>query len=428
MRDGAVDSFVLRGANVLDESGGFTGPIDVHVADGRVIATGENVSAGDAAAVDFTDLWVMPGVFDCHDHVTLSSIDAFECMSRPITQWVLEAAQQARQTLTAGVTSVRDCGGADPGMRDAIARGYVPGPNLFVSIVMLSQTGGHGDGFLVGPGFEMTNGYLMPDWPGKPPYRVDGVESMRRAVRALLRAGADFVKLATTGGQVSEHDHPLEPQFTFEEIEAAVFEAARKGRHVAAHAYGGVGLENAVRAGVRSIEHGGFLTEEQAARMAETGCWLVPTLSAMRDTLEWAETGRLTPPQCKKILDFGLDLGGAVRLAKEHGVRMAIGTDYIMRDQHGNNLEELLLMRRAGLTPQETLLAATAAGAELCGVEKDYGRIAPGYVFDAIVLDQDPGDLSCFASPGAVTGVFKAGAAVVPHERIRDARPVGAAG
>jgi imidazolonepropionase-like amidohydrolase len=432
MRDEAessgVKSFVLRGANVLDEAGGFARPLDVHVADGRVVAVGENLSAGDASALDFSDLWLMPGVFDCHDHVTLSSIDAFECMSRPITEWVLEGARQARQTLTVGVTSVRDCGGADPGIRDAIARGYVPGPNLFVSIVMLSQTGGHGDGFLAGPGFEMTNGYLMPSWPGKPPYLVDGVESMRRAVRALLRSGVDFVKLAATGGQVSEHDHPLEPQFTLEEIEAAVFEASRKGRHVAAHAYGGEGLENAVRAGVRSIEHGGFLTEEQAVRMAEAGCWLVPTLSAMRDTLEWAETGRLTPAQCKKILDFGLELGGAVRLAKEHGVRMAIGTDYIMREQHGNNLEELLLMRRAGLTPEETLLAATIGGAELCGVEKEYGRIAPGYVFDAIVLDEDPGDLSCFASPGAVTGVFKAGEAALPHERVRDAGLVGATG
>lgn len=422
-----MTSFVLRAGNVLDESGGFGGPLDVHVADGRVVAVGENLSAGDAAAIDFSGLWVMPGVFDCHDHVTLSSIDGYECLRRPLTQWVLEAAHQAWRTLEAGVTFVRDCGGADAGIRDAIARGYVSGPTLFVSIVLISQTGGHGDGFLAGPGFEMSSGYLMPDWPGKPPYIVDGVEPMRHAVRAVLRSGADFVKLATTGGLVSDHDQPLEPQFTREEIQAAVFEASRRGRHVTTHAYGGEGLDNAVEAGVRSVEHGGFLTEEQAARMAQAGCWLVPTLSAMRDTLEWAEAGRLTPPQCRKILGFGLELGGAVRLAKEHGVRMAIGTDYIMREQHGNNLEELLLMRQAGLTAEETLLAATIGGAELCGVEDAYGRIAPGYVFDAIVLEDDPGDLSGFASPGAVTGVFKAGEAVVPHERVRDAGLVGAA-
>jgi imidazolonepropionase-like amidohydrolase len=426
-RDAAgVSAFVLREANVLDESGGFGGPLDVHVADGRVVAVGENLPAGDATALDFSGLWVLPGIFDCHDHVALSSIDGYECLRRPLSEWVLEAAHQARRTLEAGVTFVRDCGGADAGMRDAIARGYVPGPTLFVSIVLISPTGGHGDGFLAGPGFEMSSGYLMPDWPGKPPYLVDGADSMRHAVRAALRSGADFIKLATTGGLVSDHDQPLISEFTVEEIEAAVQEAARKGKHVASHAYGGEGLDNAVRAGVRSIEHGGFLTEEQAARMAEAGCWLVPTLSAMRDTLTWAEQGRLTPPQCEKVLGFGLELGGAVRLAKEYGVKMASGTDYIMREQHGNNLEELLLMRQAGLSVEETLLTATIRGAELCGVDGVYGRVAPGYVFDAIVLDADPGDLSAFASPGAVTGVFKAGEPVVVHERVREAGLVGA--
>ena len=414
-------SFVLRAANVLDESGGFSGPLDVHVAGGRVAALARDLSVDDAASVDCAGLWLMPGVFDCHDHITMSSIDGYECLRRPVSEWVLEAAHQARVTLEAGVTFVRDCAGADAGMRDAIARGHVPGPTLFISIVLISQTGGHGDGFLAGPGLEISSGYLMPDYPGKPPFLVDGPEAMRRTVRAALRAGADFIKLATTGGLVSDHDRPLVPEFTLEEIQVAVFEAGRKGRHVAAHAYGGEGLDNAVRAGVRSIEHGGFLTEEQAARMARTGCWLVPTLSAMRDVLEWAESGRLTPPQCRKILDFGLELGGAVRVAKEHGVRMAIGTDYIMREQHGKNLEEVTLMHRAGLTVEEALLAATRNGAQLCGVDGEYGRIAPGYVFDAVLLDEDPGDLSAFAEPGTVTGVFRAGVPAVAHERVVDA-------
>jgi imidazolonepropionase-like amidohydrolase len=416
-----VSAFVLRGANVLDESGEFTGPLDVHVAGGRVVAVGAGLKAADATAVDFSGLFVMPGVFDCHDHVALSSIDGFENLRRPLTAWALEAAHQARLTLEAGVTFVRDCAGADAGMRDAIARGHVPGPRLHVSIVLISQTGGHGDGFLAGPGLEMSSAYLMPEYPGKPPFVVDGPETMRHAVRSVLRAGADFVKLATTGGLVSDHDQPLIPELTLEEIQAAVFEASRKGKPVASHAYGGEGLDNAVRAGVRSIEHGGFLTEEQAARMAAAGCWLVPTLSAMRDTLEWAESGRLTPPQCRKVLAFGLELGGAVRIAKEHGVPIAVGTDYIMREQHGRNLEELLLMRQAGLTPAETLLAATIRGAELCGVAGEYGRIAPGYVFDAVVLDGDPGDLSCFAEPGTVTGVFKGGVPAVAHERLAGA-------
>ena len=321
-------------------------------------------------------------------------------------------------TLEAGVTFVRDLGGADAGIRDGIARGYVVGPTLQVSVVLIAQTGGHGDGYFRGAALEATPGYLAPDFPGRPPYLVDGPESMRHVVRAVLRAGADWIKLATTGGLVSEHDEPLVPELTEEEIAVAVFEAARKGKGVAAHAYGGEGLENAVRAGVRSIEHGGFLTEEQATMMAQRGCWLVPTLSAMRDTLRWAEAGQLTPAQSRKVLDFGLDLGEAVRIAKAHGVRLAMGTDYISREQHGRNLEEISLMRQAGLTPEEALLAATAGGAELCGVASELGRIAPGYVFDAIVLDEDPGDLSCFEQPGTVSGVFKSGVAVVEHPRL----------
>jgi imidazolonepropionase-like amidohydrolase len=285
--------------------------------------------------------------------------------------------------------------------------------------VMLSQTGGHGDGYLAGPGLEVSP--LMLAYPGRPPIVVDGPDAMRRAVRELLRGGADWIKLATTGGLVSDFDQPLIAEFTLEELRVAVFEAGRKGRPVAAHAYGGEGLTNAIEAGARSIEHGGFLTDEQASLMAARGCWLVPTLAAMRDCLTFAREGAFTPPQCAKVLGLGLELGACVRVAKEHGVRLASGTDYISRRQHGRNLEELTLMREAGLTAAEALLAATSGGAELCGVGDEYGRLAPGYVFDAVVLDADPGDLSCFREPGAVTGVFQAGRPVVAHPRLAGA-------
>jgi imidazolonepropionase-like amidohydrolase len=171
---------------------------------------------------------------------------------------------------------------------------------------------------------------------------------------------------------------------------------------------------------VRSIEHAGFLTEEQAERMARAGCWLVPTLSAMRDTLRWAQEGLLPPAQCRKILDFGLDLGAAVRIAKEHGVRLALGTDYISRDQHGGNLEELELMHAAGLSVEETLLTATLGGAELCGVADRYGRIAPGYLFDALLLEREPSDLRRLRDADARAGVFKHGAAAAAGARLRE--------
>ena len=155
--------------------------------------------------------------------------------------------------------------------------------------------------------------------------------------------------------------------------------------------------------------------------MAAAGCYLVPTLSAMRDTLRWAEEGALTPTQCKKILDFNLDIGHCVQVAKEYGVKLASGTDYISRAQHGKNLEEVLLMHRAGLTVEEALLAATAGGAELCGLDGELGRLAEGFIFDAIVLDADPGDLSCFAEPGAVSGVFQRGVPVRSASSLRRA-------
>jgi imidazolonepropionase-like amidohydrolase len=411
-------TYVLREAHVLDERGSFEGPLDVRVEDERVSAVGRALPGDGVQSVDCSGLWLLPGIFDCHDHVAFSTVDMNEVLATPVSRWALESARNARLTLEAGVTFVRDLCGADRGLRDGLARGFVPGPTLQISVVLICQTGGHGDAYLPGAGLEAT---LTPDYPGRPPYVVDGPESMRHAVRATLRAGADWIKLATTGGLVSEHDQPLVAELTPEEIGVAVFEAARKGKGVSAHAYGGDGLTNAVEAGVRSIEHGGFLTEEQASLMAERGCFLVPTLSAMRDCLRWAEQGALTPTQCRKILDLGLDLGACVRLAKEYGVPLASGTDYISREQHGRNLEELTLMREAGLTVEETLLVATAGGAELCGVAGEHGRIAPGYVFDAAVLDDDPGDLSGFAEPGAVTGVFQGGRAVVPHPRIREA-------
>lgn len=412
-------SFVLRGASVLDESGGFEGPLDVRVAEGVVAAVGRGVPAEGLRELDCSGLWLMPGVFDCHVHVAVSSVDALELMRTPITQWALEAARNARRTLEAGVTFFRDGGGLDAGIRTALERGYVPGPRCQIAVVMLSQTGGHADGFLAGPGLEQPAGYALPDYPGRPPYLVDGPDQMRRVARELLRAGADWIKLCATGGVISPTDDPEGAELTLEEIGVAVFEAARKGRSVFAHANGGEGLENAVRAGVRSIEHGLLLTEEQAALMAERGCWLVPTLAVVRDVFRWAEAGKLPAYAIAKLADLRPKVGDAVRIAREHGVRIALGSDFILREQHGRNLEEMFLLHEAGLTVEEALLAATSGGAELLGVADRYGRIAPGYVFDAILLDEEPGDLSIFDRPGgAVTGVFKGGEVALAHPRL----------
>jgi len=425
-------AFVLRNASVLAVDGSFSDPQDVAVEEGIVAELGANLPARGGPAYDLTGLWVMPGVFDYHDHISWSTLDETERLRTPITQWCLEAAQNFRATLDAGVTFVRDAAGADPGMRESIERGYVMGPRLQVCINLLSQTGGHGDAFLQGAGVQSS---LTPSWPGRPPEVVDGVDGMRRVVRELLRAGVDWIKLCATGGTVSPHDSPEQPQFSRDELEVAVYEGRRRGVPVMAHAYGGEGLTDAVAAGVRSIEHGTYLTEEQAAQLAAAGCYLVPTLAVMHDCVRWAKEGRILPPYAARKAAERLEpvIGDAVKVAQAAGVKLAVGTDYIHREEHGCNLEELAYMYDAGLSAEETMLAATRNGAELCGVGDRLGRIEPGYVFDAILLARDPSDMRIFRERGSVAAVFKDGVPVKGYElleerggRPRQSKPVPA--
>jgi imidazolonepropionase-like amidohydrolase len=421
--DATMIEYLLRGANVLDASGGFSGPTDVHVRNGRVEAVGANLRVADAPAADFSNLWLMPGVFDCHDHLSQSWLTVIDALRTPITERSLEAADNARRTLLSGITFVRDAGGTDSGIRNGIEKGYVPGPRLQVSLTLLSQTGGCMDGYLAGPGLALSTEYFVADYPGRPPFLVDGVDEMRKAVREHLRLGADWIKICTTGALLSPHNEPDTPEFTLEEVCVAVAEAARQGKSVFSHAYGGDGVDVAIEAGVRSIEHGTFITEAQADAMARAGCWLVPTLSTLTDAIDWADSGPLPPYAVRKAARLKDALGEAVPMARDHGVRIAAGTDTMSRDKHGSNLRELLLLHRAGLTVEEALLAGTADSAELCGVGHELGRIAPGYLFDAIVFDEELGDLSILGEPGSVTGVFKNGEPVLSHRRLDGLSP-----
>lgn len=422
---GIARTFVLRGVNALDDSGSFDGPHDVHVSDGVITHVGDARSPDPAPSIDASGLWLMPGVFDCHSHLGISSTDVLKCLNTPITEWTLNAAATARTMLEAGVTFARDVGGIDAGIRDAIETGLIPGPRTQISINMLSQTGGHGDGFLAGPGFEMTSGYLFPDYPGRPPSVIDGVDAMRRTVRALLRAGADWIKVCATGGVMAPTDDPLGAELTLDELRAAVFEADRKGKPVVAHAIGGEGIDNAIDAGVRSIEHGQYLTEEQAAKMVARGCYFVPTLAIANDLIRMADAGEIPEYGVRKLGPLAPRLGEAVRLARDGGIPIAVGCDFIDASQHGRNLEEIFLLHREGLSLEDALLAATRTGAELCGVGDRLGRIAAGYVLDAILFDEEP-SAELFRRRGAVTGVFKGGEAVVRHPRLRAVEPVEA--
>lgn len=411
-----LTSFVLREVNALGEDGTFDGPIDVAVAGDRIVDVQQQALCEGAVDIDCAGLFVMPGAIDCHTHLMATTTDALQMLQTPFTLRVLEGAEMALRTLCAGITYARDAGGADAGLRDALARGLVPGPGLQVAVALLSRTGGHADGYLRGAGLEFAIDYRPMG--GRVDYLVDGVESMRIVVRRLLRDGADWIKLCATGGIASEFDDPLAGELTTEEIQIAVAEAAVRGKRVMVHAYGGDGLTSAIAAGVASIEHGTLLTEEQAQAMSASGTWLVPTIAILEDDLEQARKGHFPPHIAGKALAIEPHLRDVVLIAHEFGVPIAAGSDAVRRDLHGGNLSEIAALRRAGLPARHCLRAATVSAAELLGLDRERGSLAPGKVADLLVLDEDPSDCSVFVTPSAVTGVIQAGEVRVPHPRL----------
>jgi len=293
--------------------------------------------------------------------------------------------------------------GSDP----RAASGAFPAPTLRVSGPAIGQTGGHTDGYLPSLDAPAMTGFLMPEYPGRGEYLVDGSDEMRKAVRGHIRSGVDWIKLCTTGGLLSTMgDTPTKAEFTFEEVRVAVEEADRAGIPVAAHAYGGVGLDNAIDAGVRSIEHGMLITREQADRMAEREIWLVPTLIVVEELAELAAAGELPESAARRVRELHEQSGRQVEIARAAGVRIAVGSDLVTQ---GRNLEELELLHRAGIPAQEVLLAATRGGAELMGLGATHGRLSPGYVFDAVLMTANPLDMTAFRNPGSIEAVFQAG-------------------
>ncbi|TQK72439.1 amidohydrolase family protein [Nocardioides sp. SLBN-35] len=400
-------TLTLRNAQVMDRAGVFVADHDVVVRDGVIESVAPAAGPVTGESLDLTGLWLMPGVVDCHAHLACFEEDTLRYLSMSTSRWALECAGSAARLLDQGVTFVRDPCGADAGVRDGIHAGLVPGPTTQVAVSALSQTGGHGDGHLPGVGLEASNGFLMHEYPGRPPYLADGVDDVRRAVRLIVRAGADWIKICTTGGLLSPgHDHPDVPEFDADEIEAIVREATRAGKPVMSHAYGGSGLTDAVTAGVRSIEHGARLSEEQAALMARRGTFLVPTLSVLHELVRLRDDGAVSESVAAKVSEVEPLIGEAVRVARAAGVPIALGTD--LTEQVGN-LAEIAYLHRAGLTPQEALLAATANGAELCGQSDVRGRLEPGLIGDAIVLAADPSDPEVFLERRNVVGVIQGG-------------------
>jgi len=396
---------VLTGGRVFDGTGSDPAPADVAIEGGRIVGLGSGLD-GDLE-IDVRDRTILPGLFDCHTHVCLSDVNLWGAAQAPFSRQFYEAAKNLQKTLAVGITSIRDAGGADLGIKEAVADGTIAGPRLQISIIMLSQTGGHGDDWYPS-GAEVP---LFIAHPGRPSGIVDGVDEVRRKVRELRRAGADVIKVATSGGVLSARDDPRHAHFRPAELEALVEEATAAGMFVMAHAQGADGIKNAVRAGIRSIDHGIYLDDEAIELMLARGTWFVPTLVAPQGVLDAVAAGISLPPavvdKARMIIDVHRS---AFRRAVEAGVRIAMGTDSGVT-AHGQNLRELQLMADGGMAPAEVLEATTRSAAELLGVDDDLGTIAEGKLADLVVVAGDPYDFTDLSD--RVEQVWQGGGRVV---------------
>jgi imidazolonepropionase-like amidohydrolase len=376
---------VFHGGRVFDGTGAPIVEGDVAIEDSRIVEVGPGLD-GDVG-VDCSGAALLPGLFDCHTHVMFSSIDWVEMLTDPASLRYYEGERNLALTLATGITTIRDASGADAGVRAAVDRGMIPGPRMHISISMLSQTGGHADEWM------RSGADLAVDWPGVPRGIVDGPDAVRRRVRELIRAGADVIKVATSGGVLSPEDDPRHAHFRPDELDEIVAEATAAGIFVMAHAQGGDGIKNAIRAGIRSIDHGIFIDDEAIGMMLERGTWLVPTLVAPLGVLEAAEAGASIPASSlQKARELTAIHRESIRRAIAAGVRVAMGTDSGVAP-HGANLRELAEMVACGMTPQDALIATTSSAAALMGVAQDLGTLEPGKRADLVVLDGDALDV-----------------------------------
>ena len=344
------------------------------------------IKAANAAVIDCQGRTLMPGLIDCHVHAMLSEVNLRQLESIPLTLMTVRAAGLVRAMIDRGFTTVRDTGGADWGLRDGIAQGYLPGPRMFIAGRALGPTGGHSDSRrrtdVGGRACRCCNAmrFCMEI--------VDGADGVRAAAREQLRQGADQIKIMVSGGVASPYDPLDSRQFTLDEIRAAVEEAEAFGRYAQAHAYTPDAITRAVSQGVRTIEHGNLIDEKSAALMKEKGAYLVANLVAYYAMRERAREFGMTADMLAKndlVIDGGLK---SLEICKRAGIKVGYGSDLLGQLQVDQSRE--FLLRREVLSPIEIIRQATLVGAEIVRMPDKLGVVEPGAFADLLVVDGNP--------------------------------------
>ena len=397
----------LVGGTLIDGNGGLARRDTTVVIDGDTIreVSQQREFGSDVRVVDVSGQTIMPGMIDCHAHFAHWGMNLISYQHKSLMLLAAETVAALRTTLEAGCTTARDLGGLDGGFRDAVQQGLIAGPRLQCSLIVVSPTNG-----IVDP--TTAQGLVSPNVPGLPAPGCNGPYEARAKVREVLRAGADVIKIATTGGVSSPKVDPRRQLFTKEEVEAIVDEAHMAGVTVTCHALGGPGLLMAVRAGVDCIEHGGWLDDEVVAEMAARGTWYVPTFAVYR----WHGT---IGPAFKQARAQGMrqDHLKSFGRARQAGVRIAMGTD-IGGYGYGDTALELELLVEAGMTPAQAIETSTRRSAECMRIDGEVGTLAPGKRADLLVVDGDPlSDISMLRRRDSLSLVMQNGVAAAGRLR-----------
>ncbi|MGZ8354354.1 MAG: amidohydrolase family protein [Allosphingosinicella sp.] len=384
----AAETVVVHaGRLIADASRPAAGPSTITITDGRITAVAAGLTPPPAGArlVDLSGKTVLPGLIDMHVHLSGDPGGDFRDEAVDPNEWAtLVGAKNARITALAGFTTVRDVGSPPLvgfALRRATAEGIIPGPRILSSGPAISIIGGHGDVSGFRP--EVIRALGVDNI-------CTGPEQCAALVREFSRAGADLIKITATGGVLSQQARGLGQHFTDAEMKAIVDTAHALGLKVAAHAHSARGIEAAARAGVDSIEHGTFADARAIAAMKASGSSLVPTLMAFTGIRERLGKNIYTPVVEVKVRETLNEVGKAARAARAAGVPVVFGTDAAVFE-HGRNAQELaLLVELAGMSPAEAIASATTGAARLLGMEREVGRIAPGYSADLIAVGGDP--------------------------------------